>query len=135
MLPVNIRERVKLWCLTSGMTQVKIAEKLGVSKQDIAHVCAGNYRGGRVVESVCDLMGVTKEWLIDGKGKPPEWAGEAPSPTIELASPPRNPRNRLRWSQRQRPAWQDPLNPRATPLILRPRAGRGPWQQRLSRHL
>lgn len=70
------------------MRQADLAEKIGVSPQEVSHVGSGRYRTGKTVSAVAHTLGCSVGWLIDGTGQPPEWAaGKAPAPHIELSGP------------------------------------------------
>jgi DNA-binding XRE family transcriptional regulator len=69
--------------------QTTLAKKIGVFKQDIAHVGRGRYDGGRVVEAVAEAMQCSVDWLLKGLGAPPAWwpadTRAAPDP-LDLAA-------------------------------------------------
>lgn len=75
---MGVRDRIKLGCIAIGLKQVDIAEKIGTSKQEIAHVASGRYRSGRVVDGIAQVLGCSVEWLIDGTGDAPPWAAQPP---------------------------------------------------------
>lgn len=66
------RERIKLGCLVLKKTQTGIAEAIGTSKQEVAHV-GPRYTSGKIVEGVARELQCSPLWLITGEGEPPEW--------------------------------------------------------------
>lgn len=77
------RDRIKLWTIVHGKSQVDLAKMVGVSKQEIAHVGNGRYQDGKVVRDTAAAMGTTVDWLTKGLGQAPAWLeGMGSSPAV-----------------------------------------------------
>ena len=74
----NTRDRIKLWAIVHGTSQVVLAEIVGISKQEITHVGNGRYKDGKVLSDTATAMLTTVDWLGKGLGAAPAWFNGKP---------------------------------------------------------
>lgn len=67
---MNIGVRVKHKRDSMGLTQGQLAEKIGTSQQAIEQLEAGKTKRPRYLPELAKALGVTIEWLLDGKDEP-----------------------------------------------------------------
>ena len=64
-----------------GISQIELANALGVSPSIVTRILSGNMPGRKHMPKIADLLNCTVEWLQNGTGTPPSWAtAPAPSP-------------------------------------------------------
>ncbi len=64
----TLAERIKLVMKESGMTQVSLADKIGVKQQTVQSICSGRIKRSRYTHDIADKLGVNHDWLLSGDG-------------------------------------------------------------------
>ena len=61
-------ERLEHVLKTAGMTQVELAQRLGVSQQAISRVCTGFTKNSKLIVPICQELGANPTWVLSGEG-------------------------------------------------------------------
>lgn len=68
-LPNTFAERLRLALAYSGMTQIELAKKIGVSQSTISQVINGKVSGVCRTSVIAKALGIDRNWLAYGEGK------------------------------------------------------------------
>ncbi|EOW0963875.1 helix-turn-helix domain-containing protein [Proteus mirabilis] len=68
-LPGTFAERLRLAIAYSGMTQVELAKKIGVSQSTISQVINGKVSGVCRTSVIAKALGIDRNWLAYGEGE------------------------------------------------------------------
>lgn len=64
----NINDRIKVILDVTGMTKTDFGKKLNVSQAYISKLVKTGTPSPRLVEDICEKIGINKDWLISGVG-------------------------------------------------------------------
>ncbi len=89
---ISLAQRLMLSCAHSGMTVAALAERVGVTPGFISAVKLGKSKGLKCLPMVATVLGVDRDWLVEGRGDGPDWAQGA------AAIPGRRSRRSVPWT-------------------------------------
>lgn len=76
-------DRLRKGLLANGIRQTDIAVRLRVTRQSVHQIMTGKSAGHDHLPTLAEILGTTVEWLVNGTGSAPSWAGgESPRPVI-----------------------------------------------------
>lgn len=87
-----MKSRIKQAREAIGLTQIRFAEALNVSRSYVSYLeCGEREPSDRTVHDICRICGVNEEWLRTGEGpmrpeKPPDEHYDVDSALLEIAS-------------------------------------------------
>jgi SOS-response transcriptional repressor LexA len=62
----SLGDRLKQSLEKADLTQVELAEKLGVSQQAVQFICSGRTKHSKHIGKIAEILNVTPEWLMFG---------------------------------------------------------------------
>lgn len=62
----TLGERLKKALQDADLTQVELAEKLGISQQAVQFICSGRTKHSKHIEKIAKILNVSPEWLTFG---------------------------------------------------------------------
>ena len=74
-----MKSRIKAYCARYDIEFSDLAKALEIHKSEFSRLISGKTHNSRYFDPLCEIIECSREWLLIGEGKPPEWFSEGVS--------------------------------------------------------